>query len=80
MDFQHTRFVRHVQKKRICFGCGKVIPIYDSAAYVVGKYQGDFYTYYMHDKCYEIMQNLPKEFWDNTDGLDVGFINEIHYI
>lgn len=72
-DFHNERYVR-VSKPHVCEWCGKRIPAGSMAGYISGKFNGDFYTRYVHFPCELLAHQL--NMFDPYYGLDRDGWNE----
>lgn len=72
--FNSRKIIKATRKDHKCLGCLKVISTGSKAVKNSGKYEGEFYSYYLHEECDQFLASVPNQF---DEGLWDGCVNDI---
>lgn len=64
MEFFNSRS-RIARKEHICEACEQKIQSGEKCQYECGKFEGEFFTRYYHNDCYEVMQDYFNDTYDD---------------
>ena len=67
-DCYTVAIVKRTRTQHKCDGCRRVIAKGSSAFHQWGKYDGEFYSYYLCSICYELAKNFPQFIIDDWEG------------
>lgn len=67
-EFYTCKDIKKTRKEHKCVACSKIISKGTSAYHQCGKFDGEFYSYYLCPTCFKIMDKYPQFIIDDWEG------------